>query len=68
MHDDYDKQFLDHAKTYPSKNIILHVFYESLQGVIHNFQRGITRASCAKINYLTRFCSPGIIFCIKNKT
>ncbi|CAF1190686.1 unnamed protein product [Adineta steineri] len=48
-HDDYIEQFLIHNKTYLQNNTVLHIKYESLERVTHNFTRDITRINCAKI-------------------
>ncbi|CAF3395200.1 unnamed protein product [Rotaria sp. Silwood1] len=51
-HDDYIEQFLFNTKTYLQNNVLLHINYESLQRVTHNFTRENTRINCAKINKL----------------
>jgi hypothetical protein len=52
VHDDYIEQFLFHTKTYLQHNIRLHINYESLQRVTHNFTKEDTRINCTKINQL----------------
>ncbi|CAF2987020.1 unnamed protein product [Rotaria sp. Silwood2] len=52
VHDDYIEQFLFDTKTYFRNNVVLHIKYESLQRVTHNFKRDATRINCAKINNL----------------
>ncbi|CAM4834649.1 unnamed protein product [Rotaria magnacalcarata] len=52
VHDDYIEQFLFNTKTYLQNNVLLHIKYESLQRVTHNFTREDTRINCAKINEL----------------
>ncbi|CAF5055349.1 unnamed protein product, partial [Rotaria sp. Silwood1] len=51
-HDDYIEQFLCNTKTHLQNNVLLHIKYESLQRVTHNFTREDTRINCAKINEL----------------
>jgi hypothetical protein len=52
VHDDYIEQFLFDTKTYLQNNVLLHINYESLQRVTHNFTREDTRINCAKIHEL----------------
>ncbi|CAF4772901.1 unnamed protein product, partial [Rotaria sp. Silwood2] len=52
VHDDYIEQFLFNTKTYLQNNVLLHIKYESLKRVTHNFTREDTRINCAKINEL----------------
>ncbi|CAF4928974.1 unnamed protein product [Rotaria socialis] len=52
VHDHYIEQFLFNTKTYLHNNVLLHINYESLQRVTHNFTRENTQINCAKINEL----------------
>ncbi|CAF3372367.1 unnamed protein product [Rotaria socialis] len=52
VHDHYIEQFLFNTKTYLHNNVLLHIDYESLQRVTHNFTRENTQINCAKINEL----------------
>ncbi|CAF1392841.1 unnamed protein product [Rotaria sp. Silwood1] len=52
VHDDYIEQFLFDTKTYFRNNVVLHIKYECLQRVTHNFKRDTIRINCAKINNL----------------
>ncbi|CAF0943860.1 unnamed protein product [Rotaria sordida] len=52
VHDDYIKEFLFNTKASLPNNVTLHIKYESLQRVTHNFTRDATRINCAKIDRL----------------
>ncbi|CAF1106973.1 unnamed protein product [Adineta steineri] len=52
VHDDYIEQFLLNTITHLQNNVFLHIEYESLQRVTHNFTREDTRINCMKINKL----------------
>ncbi|CAF1544678.1 unnamed protein product [Adineta ricciae] len=54
VHDDYVEQFLVHSKT-SFQNSILHINYESLQRITHNFTRDDTRINCTRINQLVLY-------------
>jgi hypothetical protein len=50
VHDDYIEEFLLDTKTALPFNLNLHVDYESIRRVTHDFQRIETRINCSKIN------------------
>ena len=52
IHENYVEQFLNNTKTCLLNNVYLHVDYDSLQKVTHNFTRDATRINCSKINGL----------------
>lgn len=51
-HEDYLEEFLDDTRTCLPNGICLHVTYNSLQRVTHNFTRKSTQANCRKVDYL----------------
>ncbi|CAF2101594.1 unnamed protein product [Rotaria magnacalcarata] len=51
-HEDYVEEFLLDAKTCLPNGVHLHIDYQLLKKVTHNFQRDTTRINCSKINYL----------------
>jgi hypothetical protein len=57
-HENYVEEFLINSKTRLLNNVTLHITYESLQRVTHNFTRDATRINCSKIDYIVLYSKP----------
>jgi hypothetical protein len=60
-HENYAEQFLISSKTRLLNNVKIHIDYESLQNVTHNFTRAATRINCSKIKYIFLSSKPEFI-------
>ena len=60
-HENYVEQFLINSKTRLLNNVMIHIKYESLQNVTHNFTRAATRINCSKIKYIVSYNKPEFI-------
>ncbi len=57
-HENYIEEFLCNSKTHLLNNVTLHITYESLQRVTHNFTRDATRINCSKLDYIVLYNPP----------